>query len=160
VEHHRRVPDDDVRLATSQDAEQIGGLLHDFNAEFAQPTPAPDWLAARVRLLFEAGDTLVLVVGAPPDGLAVLRFRHSIWSAGLECYLAELYVVPERRGQGIGRSLMESAVEAARQRGADYMYLGTNDDDVVARHLYERLGFTNREGGPEGPVMYVYEREL
>ncbi len=26
--------------------------------------------------------------------------------------------------------------------------------------LYESAGFTNREGKPDGPVMYVYEREL
>jgi ribosomal protein S18 acetylase RimI-like enzyme len=160
VEHDGRVHDADVRLASSKDAEVIGRLLHEFNTEFAQPTPAPDWLASRARLLFDAGDTVVLVAGAPPEGLAVLRFRHSIWSAGLECYLAELYVVPERRGLGIGRSLMESAVETARQRGADYMFLGTSENDVGARHLYERLGFTNREGGPEGPIMFVYEREL
>jgi hypothetical protein len=38
--------------------------------------------------------------------------------------------------------------------------LGTSDDDIAARALYERLGFTNREGGPGGPVMYVYERAL
>jgi hypothetical protein len=40
------------------------------------------------------------------------------------------------------------------------MDLGTSDDDVAARRLYESLGFTNRENGPDGPVMYVYEREL
>ena len=38
--------------------------------------------------------------------------------------------------------------------------LGTSEDDVAARGLYESAGFINREGGPEGPVMYVYEREL
>jgi hypothetical protein len=31
---------------------------------------------------------------------------------------------------------------------------------VAARRLYERLGFTNREGRADGPLMYVYEREL
>jgi ribosomal protein S18 acetylase RimI-like enzyme len=51
-------------------------------------------------------------------------------------------------------------MELARGRGADRMDLGTSEDDVAARALYERLGFTNRDGGAGGPVMYVYEREL
>ena len=39
------------------------------------------------------------------------------------------------------------------------MDLGTIEDDVAARALYESLGFINREG-PEGPITYFYEREL
>ena len=92
------------------------------------------------------GDTAVLVGGAGPDGLALLRFRPSLWSGGLECYLAELYVVPALRGQGLGRALLDAAIALARERGADYMDLGTSEDDVAARALYESAGFTNREG--------------
>ena len=51
-------------------------------------------------------------------------------------------------------------MEEARVAGADYIDLGTSEDDTAARGLYESLGFTNREGRPDGPVMYVYEREL
>ena len=90
----------------------------------------------------------------------VLRFRPSIWTHGLECYVAEMYVIPDRRGEGLGRALMEEAIELARREGADYMDLGTSEDDVAARALYESLGFTNRERLPDGPTMYVYEREL
>jgi ribosomal protein S18 acetylase RimI-like enzyme len=154
--------DDDlvVRCASDADAESIGRLLYAFNREYDEPTPPPAELAERIRLLHKTGDTLVIVGGPGPDGLAVLRFRHSIWTPGLECYLAELYVVPERRGHGLGRALMEMAMDQARRRGADYMDLGTSEDDVAARGLYESLGFTNRESHPEGPIMYVYEREL
>ena len=40
------------------------------------------------------------------------------------------------------------------------MELGTSEDDLAARSLYESAGFTNREGSPDGPVMLFYEREL
>jgi ribosomal protein S18 acetylase RimI-like enzyme len=40
------------------------------------------------------------------------------------------------------------------------MLLGTSETDTAARALYESLGFINRERGPDGPVMYCYEREL
>jgi hypothetical protein len=32
--------------------------------------------------------------------------------------------------------------------------------DLVARRLYESLGFTNRAGGAGSPLMHVYERGL
>src|SRR5271170_1953707 len=88
------MPGSNVRLADQDDAPEIGRLLNDFNTEFDEPSPDPPWIAARFRKLLAGGDTAVLLVGDGPDGLAVLRFRHAIWSSALECYLAELYVVP------------------------------------------------------------------
>jgi ribosomal protein S18 acetylase RimI-like enzyme len=149
-----------VRRAELADADAIAQLLYDFNTEFDEPTPDPEALSKRVRELLEGGDTIVLLGGAGPDGLVVLRFRLSIWTKGLECYLAELYVAPSKRGQGLGRALAETAMDVARAEGADYMDLGTSEDDVAARALYESLGFNNREGKPDGPVNYYYEREL
>jgi ribosomal protein S18 acetylase RimI-like enzyme len=148
-----------VRRAGLDDVAAIGRLLHDFNTEYEEPTPSPEALAERFRELL-AGDTVVLLGGAGPDGIAVMRFRPSIWTAELECYLAELYVVPGRRGHGLGRALMTTAMDAARAEGATYMDLGTSEDDVAARSLYESLGFSNREGKPDGAVNYFYEREL
>jgi ribosomal protein S18 acetylase RimI-like enzyme len=148
-----------VRPAEAADAEAVGRLLHDFNTEFDEPTPDPPALAERIRELLPTGETKVLLAGEGPDGVAVLRFRPALWTRALECYLAELYVVPELRGRGLGRALMEAAMELARAEGADRMELGTSDDDVAARGLYESLGFVNTEG-PEGPLMYFYERDL
>jgi ribosomal protein S18 acetylase RimI-like enzyme len=69
-------------------------------------------------------------------------------------------VVPGRRGHGLGRTLLEAAIDHARQRGAARIDLNTSVDDVAARALYENAGFTNREGGPEGPQMLYYERDI
>jgi ribosomal protein S18 acetylase RimI-like enzyme len=148
-----------VRTAEPADADAIGRLLHDFNTEYDEPSPGPGKVAERVRQLMSQ-DTKVLLGGAGPDGLAVLRFRPSLWTEGLECYLAELYVVPDRRGHGLGRALMNAAIELARREGADYMELNTAEDDAAARALYESLGFSNREGRDDGSLQYYYEREL
>jgi ribosomal protein S18 acetylase RimI-like enzyme len=150
-----------VRVAQVADAEAVGQLLHDFQAEFDDETPGPGAIAARIRELIGSGETVVLLAGArPPEGLAVLRLRRSIFRPALECYLAELYVVPAMRGCGRGRRLMEAAIAEARCRGADYMDLATSEADLAARHLYERLGFSNREGGANGPISYLYERDI
>ncbi len=150
-----------VRLGDATDAPRIGELLHAFNREFEEPdVPEPAWIAARITEVMAGGQTDVLLPADASDGLVVLRYQPSLWTPGLECYLAELYVSPARRGQGRGRALMEAAIERARARGADYILLGTSEDDVVARALYERLGFINRERGPEGPITFFYELEL
>lgn len=153
-------PEPAARLATADDMADVARLLFDFNREYDEPAPPPDVLAGRLREVLAGGDMAVLVIGAGPDGLALLRFRSSLWTPGLECYLAELYVVPALRRRGLGRALLTAAIAHARERGADHMDLGTSEDDVAARALYERLGFTNREGGPDGPVMHVFERPL
>jgi ribosomal protein S18 acetylase RimI-like enzyme len=149
-----------VRLAESGDAADIGRLLHDFNTEFGDHTPGPEAVGKRIGQLLESGDVTVLLGGDGPDGLALLRFRPSLWSETLDCYLEELYVVPGRRGEGLGRALMEAAMDHARERGAGYMDLGTAETDTAARGLYEKLGFDNHEGKPDGPVNYFYERQL
>ena len=149
-----------VRRADAADAETIGQLLHDFNTEYDDFTPGASAIAERVRELIASGDITVLLGGEGPYGLAVLRFRPSIWTKGLDCYLEELYVVPERRGRGLGRALMEAAIDTARAACATHMDLGTSEDDVAARSLYESLGFDYREGKPDGPINYFYEREL
>jgi ribosomal protein S18 acetylase RimI-like enzyme len=149
-----------VRVAGAADTDVIGQLLYAFNKEYDDPTPPPAELSARFKMLLAGDDTAVLLAGAGPDGLAVLRFRPSIWSQALECYLAELYVKPELRGQGLGRALMEAAIDLARGKGADYMDVSTSHDDVAARKLYESCGFSNHESRPDGPIMYTYERDL
>jgi GNAT superfamily N-acetyltransferase len=149
-----------VRVAEPDDAEAIGRLLHDFNSEYDEFSPGAGVLAERVEELLAAGELLVLLTGEPPEGVAVLRFRPSIWAKALDCYLEELYVVPGLRGQGRGRALMEAAIDHARGAGAARMDVGTSEDDTAARSLYESLGFSNRERGPDGPLSFFYEREL
>lgn len=147
----------DVRTATADDADLVGELMHAFNTEYDEPTPSAADLATRIRELLER-DTVVLLAG--DVGLVLLRFQPSLWSRNDEAYLAELYVRPEHRGKGLGKALLTAAIDTARERGADYMHLGTTEDDVAARYLYKRMGFRRTEGGDDGPLMFVYEREL
>ena len=149
-----------VRRASVGDAPEVARLLHDFNTEFSEPVPEVGLLAERVARFIERGEAIFLLVGDGPDGMAELRFRPSLMSGALDAYLEELYVAPARRGRGLGRALLEAAMEAARTQGATHMDLGTSEDDTAARALYESEGFTNREGTPDGPVMFVYERDL
>ncbi len=149
-----------IRRAGPEDAAAIARLLHDFNTEYAEPTPGVAALTGYARQLLEAGEMTVLLAGDSPDGISLIRFRTAIWTGGPEAHLQELYVVPALRGRGIGRALLEATMDAAREAGASGVDLNTGTTDTVARALYESCGFSNREGSPDGPSMLFYEREL
>jgi ribosomal protein S18 acetylase RimI-like enzyme len=137
-------------------------LLHDFNLEYDEPSPPPDQLARRLAGLISADQVAVLVArddAGEGVGVAVLRVQPSVWSEAPEAYLAELYVVPGRRGQGYGRELITGALQVARELGADYAFLVTSEDDHLAQRLYEAAGFRRTEG-EGGPLMLAYERDL
>lgn len=149
-----------IRRAGVEDAAEIARLLHDFNAEFDEPTPSVSVLTEYSRRLLEDGEMAVLLAGAGPDAIALLRFRPSVWTGKQEAHLQELYVVPALRGRGIGRALLEATIATAREAGATGIDLNTGETDTAARALYESIGFTNREGSPDGPSMLFYEREI
>ena len=143
--------------------EAAAQLLHDFNVEYGEPAPAPEDLAVRLTELIAKQQLCVLLArdhktGAAV-GVAVMRIASSVWSAGQEAYLAELYVVPTHRGRGQGRELITKAMQVARERGADYAFLITSEDDHRAQRLYEAAGFRRTEGDG-GPLMLAYERDL
>lgn len=149
-----------IRRAEVEDAAAVALLLHDFNSEYDEPTPGVERLAEICGRLIEAGEMTVLLAGDGPDGIAALRLRTAIWTGEPEAHLQELYVVPELRGRGIGRALLEASMTVAREAGATGIDLNTGETDTAARALYESAGFTNREGDPDGPSMLFYEREL
>ena len=139
----------------------IGRLLHDFNAEFDDPTPGPEALTERVPHFIARDAATFLLVGSPPVGIAEIRFRDSLMTGEIDSYLEELYVAPDHRGRGFGKTLLERALEVARERGATRMDLATAVSDKAARRLYESLGFINEEkpGDPTTQMLF-YEIEL
>jgi ribosomal protein S18 acetylase RimI-like enzyme len=149
-----------VRRAAAGDAPAVARLLHDFNTEFSARSPGVGLLTERTRDLIERGEMTALLGGDGPDAIAVVRFRPSFWTGALDAYLEELYVAPAERGRGLGRTLLEAALGAARDAGAARMELGTSEDDTAAIALYESCGFSNRERLPGGPAMLFYERDL
>lgn len=148
----------EVRRAGAGNTPTVARLLHDFNTEFGDETPGVEALTSFTRPLIESGEIVVLLAGEA-DGLSLWRLRPSPWTGRPEAYLQELYVVPERRGGGIGRALLEATMAAAREAGATGIDLNTGETDAAARALYESAGFTNLEG-EGGPRMLFYEREL
>jgi GNAT superfamily N-acetyltransferase len=150
----------EIRRAGAGDAANVARLLHDFNSEYEDYTPGTAVLTERLGELLGEGAITVLLASDPPTGFALFRIRPSLWAKAGDAYLEELYVVPEQRRKGIGRALLNAAIEAAREAGANHFELTTGETDTEARALYESRGFTNHEGSPDGPRMLYYELDL
>jgi GNAT superfamily N-acetyltransferase len=78
-----------------------------------------------------------------PDGrlLGIVHylFHPVTWAAGPRCYLEDLFTLPEARGQGVGRALIEAVYAAADARGADQVYWLTQEFNATARRLYDQV---------------------
>lgn len=73
--------------------------------------------------------------GKPVGSVFIVRYSEG--SAKLRL----LYVDPEVRGHGIGRKLVNAAVEFARSAGYVDVVLWTNPSLIAARKIYEDSGF-------------------
>lgn len=148
----------ELRRAAAEDAPTVARLLHDFNTEFEEETPGVEALTGFIRPLLGSGEAAALLANEA-EGFSLWRLRPSPYTGRPEAYLQELYVVPARRGEGLGRALLEATMDAAREAGATGIDLNTGETDTAARALYESAGFTNLEG-PQRARMLFYEREL
>ena len=68
------------------------------------------------------------------------------------CELVKMYLVPEARGIGLGKSLIEKALAHARETGFKHVYIETMPELSQAMKVYERFGFEylDRQLGESG----------
>src|SRR4051794_41778279 len=93
-----------IRRAPPGDAEAVARLLHDFQAEFDEPSPGVEALAERYADLIRNRDMTVLLAGDGPAGFAQIRYRPWVYSAGPQAppYLESPSAVPPLPGRGSG----------------------------------------------------------
>ena len=85
-------------------------------------------------------------------GIVHYLFHRTTWTPGDNCYLQDLFTIPEARGKGAGRALIEAVYEKAREAGAARVYWLTQDGNATARALYDKLA--------DHPGFTVYRKAL
>jgi ribosomal protein S18 acetylase RimI-like enzyme len=85
-------------------------------------------------------------------GFAHIRKLHDTFTAGTAWFLDDLYVSPDRRGQGVARALIERGYEDGAANGGGTFRWITAADNEAAQLLYDRIA--TRAG------WVVYEKEL
>jgi GNAT superfamily N-acetyltransferase len=91
------------------------------------------------------------------DGDVPVGHAHVAWEGGHvgAPEIQDMYVLPERRGAGIGATLVGAAERLAAERGHERMSLSVGEASD-ARRLYERLGYRDAGVPPvrvEGTIM-------
>jgi GNAT superfamily N-acetyltransferase len=146
-----------VWRAEPGEAATVARLIAEFGAWWGQNVlPVAEIQASVERIM--AGDDGEYLLGAADDGEAAgvcqLRFRWSVWKSAEDCWLEDLYVQESARRSGLGRALVEAALERARERGCKRIELDTNEDNEPALALYEACGFLREPKGP-GRTLFI-----
>src|SRR5690348_2029612 len=103
-----------LRIGEAGDAELLGRMLHEFNAEFDQTEPSAEQMGRLAAPQLASGEVAVVFgPGEPPAGFAQLRYRGSLYEPGPDACLEELWVRPAARGNGLGQALLEAAMDLA-----------------------------------------------
>ena len=72
-------------------------------------------------------------------GMVTFLYHGTTWSAGARCYLHDLFTLPESRGHGVGRLLINAVYDAAREAGAEQVYWLTQEFNYHGRILYDKV---------------------
>ena len=72
-------------------------------------------------------------------GLVHYIYHNDNWKLEDATYLQDLYTVPEFRGQGAGRLLIEAVYKAADDNNCPTVYWQTEQSNKTARVLYDKI---------------------
>ncbi len=131
-----------IEAATASNVDAFLPLLTAQYVEHAIDLPAETLREATRVLVDEPGRGAVFVAWDPePVGLALVSFTWTVEHGGLVAWVEELYVVPARRGAGVGEQLLQRALGFAEDAGCRAVELEVDFEHARAEHLYERAGF-------------------
>jgi GNAT superfamily N-acetyltransferase len=134
-----------IRSATPEDA----ALIHAFILGLAEYERMLDQVQATPEsireALFPADDRPVAqcVIGeldGRPAGFALFFYNFSTFVGRPGLYLEDLFVIPEHRGQGLGKALLLHLAQLAHDRGCGRMEWSVLDWNAPAIAFYESLG--------------------
>lgn len=138
-----------IRPIQPADNARLAGIIRTALEEFGANKPGTVYFDPTTDALFELFQTpRSRYFVAEQDG-NLLGGGGIFPTAGLPadtCELVKMYLRPEARGLGLGRTLIEQSLEAAKEEGFKKVYLETMPELKNALVAYERLGFIYLDG--------------
>jgi GNAT superfamily N-acetyltransferase len=120
-------------------AELIRGLAH-FEKLEHEVTMTEERLASNLFWPHRYAETLIAQEDDEPVGFALFFHNFSTFLAKPGIYLEDLFVIPERRGRGVGRALLKELARLAVERDCGRLEWSVLDWNREAIAFYERLG--------------------
>jgi ribosomal protein S18 acetylase RimI-like enzyme len=129
--------------ADAGEVDAVARLMARFRDHLGREEPTDGEIRASAeRILVDDRAQFLLATGdSEPLGVCQLRYRWSVWTTADDCWLEDLFVVPEGRRLGLGRALVNAALVAARERGCVRIELDVDEDNEAALALYRSCGF-------------------
>ncbi|WP_433591539.1 N-acetyltransferase family protein [Nocardia sp. CA-145437] len=142
-----------IRRATPDDVPALVGLVHDL-AEYEKAPEECTLTEEQLRIaLFGPTPALYAHVAESDHGVvgcAIWFLNYSTWKGVHGIYLEDLYVKPEARGRGLGKSLLATLAREAVEQGyarVDWSVLTWNTPSIDfyrsigAEHQHEWTGY-------------------
>src|SRR6201987_1963621 len=132
-----------IRPARVEDAPVILQLIRDLATYERAPAEVTDTEEQLVDVLFgerPAAEVLLAFEGTSPVGFAVFFHNFSTWLGRPGLYLEDLFVKPDKRGNGYGRALLVELAKIARDRGCGRMEWAGLDWNEAAIKFYRSIG--------------------
>jgi GNAT superfamily N-acetyltransferase len=137
-----------IRAARPEDVGAMVGLIGDL-AEYERARHEVQVTEADLHgaLFGAAPSVFALVAEADGEviGVALWFLTFSTWLGRHGIYLEDLYVCPERRGQGVGRALLVALAAIAVERGYGRVEWAVLDWNEPALAFYRALGATGMD---------------
>ena len=134
-----------IRPAAAADVPALVCLVTEL-AQYEKLTPPDDGAAGRlVRDIageYPRFQAFLAEVNGKPVGYAVAFETYSTFLAEPKYYVEDIFILPEFRGQGIGRAMFAVLAEEALSRGCGGMAWQALDWNKIAIDFYEGLGAT------------------
>ncbi len=91
------------------------------------------------------GKIWLIVVDERSVGYIALTFGFVLEFHGRDAFIDELFIDEEYRHRGLGKQAMDHALDYARSLGVKAVHLEVERENIVARELYRKMGFKERE---------------
>lgn len=133
-----------IRLIEPADNPALAVIIRHTLAEFGANHPGTVYYDSTTDALYELFRTPGSVYYVATMGDRIIGGAGIFPSDGLPegvCELVKMYLLPEGRGQGLGRGLIEKALAFARESGYRQVYLETMPELRQAVRVYEKFGF-------------------
>ena len=134
-------------LAAAEDLDTLTDMVGEFTAEEGYPYEREAVRAMLAGMLArdDVGRAWLIWDGDDLAGYVALCFGWSIEFRGRDAFVDELFVRKPFRGRGHGTAAMRLVEEQAPALGIRALHLEVERHNRVARGLYERLGYRDRD---------------
>lgn len=132
-----------IRPATPADVPAIVSLIRDLATYERSPESVEATEPLLRDALFGAAPALFCHVAEADGevaGFALWFLNFSTWRGRHGIYLEDLYVRPEHRGSGLGKALLVTLLDLARERGYGRVEWVVLDWNTPAHDFYRALG--------------------